>query len=79
MPFSPPSCHFIPLQFKYSPQCPVLKHSQSMFPPQMSQTKFHSHKKTRKIIILHYVIFTFLDADVKGNACGLNGSKHYQK
>jgi hypothetical protein len=30
MQFSPSSCLFIPLQYKYSPQHPVLKHSQSM-------------------------------------------------
>jgi hypothetical protein len=29
--FSPPSCHFIPLRSKYSPQHPVLKHPQSPF------------------------------------------------
>jgi hypothetical protein len=31
MQFSPPSCHFIPLWSKYSPQHPVLKHPQFMF------------------------------------------------
>jgi hypothetical protein len=33
MQFSPTSCHFISLRSKYSPQHPVLKHPQSMFPP----------------------------------------------
>jgi len=28
---SPASCHFLQLRFKYSPQHPALKHSQSMF------------------------------------------------
>jgi hypothetical protein len=32
------SHHFIPLQSKYFPQRPVLKH-----PPLMSETKFHTH------------------------------------
>jgi hypothetical protein len=31
MQFSPISRHFISLRTKYSPQYPVLKHSQSMF------------------------------------------------
>jgi hypothetical protein len=31
MQFSPTSCHFSSLRFKYSPQHPVLKHPQSMF------------------------------------------------
>jgi hypothetical protein len=30
---SPASCHFLPLRSKYSPQCPVLRHFQSMFSP----------------------------------------------
>jgi hypothetical protein len=32
MQFSQTSCHFISLRSKYSPQHPVLKHPQSMFP-----------------------------------------------
>jgi hypothetical protein len=33
MQFSPTSYYFIPLQSKYSPQHPVLKHPQFMFFP----------------------------------------------
>jgi hypothetical protein len=33
MQFAPTSCHFISLQYKYSPQQAVLKHPQSMFLP----------------------------------------------
>jgi hypothetical protein len=31
--FSPSSCHFLPLKFKYSHQHPVLKQPQSIFLP----------------------------------------------
>jgi hypothetical protein len=33
MQFSPIPCHYISLRSKYSPQHPVLKHSQSVFLP----------------------------------------------
>jgi hypothetical protein len=29
----PPSCHLHPLMSKYSPQLPILKHTQSVFLP----------------------------------------------
>jgi hypothetical protein len=43
MQFSPTSRHFISLRSKYSPQYPILKHSQSYVPQLMSETKFHTH------------------------------------
>jgi hypothetical protein len=33
MQFSPISCHFVSLRYKYSPQHPVLKYPQSVFLP----------------------------------------------
>jgi hypothetical protein len=46
MQFSPPSCHFIPLQSKYFLQQPLLKHPQSV-PPLMPETTFHNHTEQR--------------------------------
>jgi hypothetical protein len=41
----PVSRHFLPLRSKYSPQPPVLKHSQSMFILYCVRTNFHTHTK----------------------------------
>jgi hypothetical protein len=44
MQFPPISRHIIPLRSKYSPQQPVLKHSQSVFLPLMLKTKFRTQR-----------------------------------
>jgi hypothetical protein len=43
--FSPISCHFIPLQSKYSSQCPVLKYPQSVLLPQCQRSSFTTHSQ----------------------------------
>jgi hypothetical protein len=55
----PPICYyFIPLSSKYSPRT----HS-AHFPPQMSETKFHTHKQTTsKLTYFNLSIFEFLDS-----------------
>jgi hypothetical protein len=45
MQFYPASCHFILLRSKYSPQHPVLKHTQSAFFPLRERHKLHIHTK----------------------------------
>jgi hypothetical protein len=61
MQFSPTSRHFISLQYKYSPQRPVFKHSQSMFSLNVRDKVSHPYRTKGKITILYIVIFTFLD------------------
>jgi hypothetical protein len=46
------SLHLVPVGSKHSPQLPVHKHSQSVFPPLMLETKFHTHAKTTGKIIV---------------------------
>jgi hypothetical protein len=58
----PISRYFIPLRSKYSPQYPVLKHSQSMLFPQCETPRFTPiQKKTGRIMVLYILTFTFLD------------------
>jgi hypothetical protein len=58
--FSSVSRHFISLQAKFSPQHPVLKHTQSMFSYVRDEVS-HSYRTTDKIIVLYIQTFTFLD------------------
>jgi hypothetical protein len=61
MQFSPLSCKFIPLRAKYSPQHPVLKHTQSMFLNVREQIP-HPYRTPGKIILVFILIFLFLDS-----------------
>jgi hypothetical protein len=45
--FPPASYYFIPIGSKYTPQHPVLKHSQCMFIPLTPETKFHTLHPTK--------------------------------
>jgi hypothetical protein len=61
MQFSPVSDYFTPLRSRYSPQQPVLKYPQSMFFPYIRKQVSQLFKTIGKIIVLHILIFTFLD------------------
>jgi hypothetical protein len=75
MQLSPPHCHFIPLQSKYSPQHPVLKHPQSMFLPLCQRQSFTHIQNRRQNYSLVYS--NLLKGDEKTQGSELNGSKHY--
>jgi hypothetical protein len=47
MQFSPTSCHFIPLRFKYSPKHPVLKHPHTFESP-LKKTVYFSDGSAAK-------------------------------
>jgi hypothetical protein len=59
--FSTTFRHFISLQSKYSPQHRVLKHPQSMF-LNVSDQISHQYRTKANIIVLHVLIFMFLDS-----------------
>jgi hypothetical protein len=46
---SPISQYFISLRSRYSPQHPVFKHPQSVVPPVVLGTKFHTHTELQVI------------------------------
>ena len=51
-----------PSQVQISSWAPCSQKPSAYIPPSISATKFHTHIKTRgKIIVLHTLIFTFLD------------------
>ena len=54
--FSPLFCYFFPLRPKYSPQYPILKHPQPMFPSECKRPSFSTLKTTWKIIILYILL-----------------------
>jgi hypothetical protein len=52
--------HLVPLRPKYSPQHPPYSQTPSAYIlPSMSATKFHTHTKQGKIIVLYMLIFKF--------------------
>ena len=55
--FSPVPCHLVPLRPKYSPQRPVLKHTQPTSFLSVSDQVSHPYKTTGKITVLHILIF----------------------
>jgi hypothetical protein len=57
MQFTPASCHFLPVRYKYSPQHPVLKQPCSSF--SVREYISHPHKTTDKIIVLYILILKF--------------------
>jgi len=68
--YSPASCHFIPLTYKYSPQHPALKQRESVFFPLNEGLKFYLYKTTGEltgfyiiICCLHYLRFVILVKD----------------
>jgi hypothetical protein len=77
MQFPHVSCQFIPLQSKYPPQHPVLKHTQSMSLNVRDQVSY-PYRTTSRIIVLYILISTFSIAGEKTECSGPNGSKYYQ-
>jgi hypothetical protein len=64
--FSPLPCYLGPLRPKYSPQHPILKHTQPTFLPQCQQSSFTPVQNNRKkCTILYILIFKFLDSRLK--------------
>jgi hypothetical protein len=57
--FLHPPITLFPLRSKYSPQHPVLKHPQFMFPLYVRDHLSHPYRSTGKIIVLYILIFTF--------------------
>jgi hypothetical protein len=60
MQFSTFSRRLIPLQSKYPPQHPVLRHPQSMFLP-VRDLVSHPYRTTGRIIVLYNLLVTFFD------------------
>ena len=74
--FSPLPCYLVPLRLKYSPQHPILKHAQPMFLPQCERSSFTPIQNNLEIIILHILIYIFLDSKLGDKNSAPNDSKH---
>jgi hypothetical protein len=56
------ACYFIPLQSKYSPYSPVLRHPQFMLFPHYERTTATPTENYRQKYGFIYLTFTFLDS-----------------
>lgn len=56
--FSPISCYFLPVKYKYSPQYPVTKHSKCI-------SQFHSDENCRQNYNFVYFIFMFPESKLQ--------------
>jgi hypothetical protein len=75
--FSPLPCYLFPLTPRYSPQHPILKHSQPTFLPQSARPSFtprHNDEKIYSSVYLNLYIFWIANSKTKGSAP--NDSKH---
>jgi hypothetical protein len=73
--FSPASCHFIPLWFRFSPQHPLLEHHKSVCSLNVRDHVSHPCKIPGHFF-LYILILMFCIADGKTKDCELHGSKH---
>jgi hypothetical protein len=77
--FSPFSCYFLSVRFKYSPQHPVLRHTHpiTLCSSLTMNNISHQYERTGEIIVLYILIFMILDRrNGKIKHSKLNGGKH---
>ena len=63
--FSLFSCYLVPPRPKYSPQYPILRHTQPTFLHQGERPSFTPTQNNSKIIVLYILIFKFLVTKLK--------------
>jgi len=56
--------HFLPLRSKYSPQQPVLKHPQYMFPLKVQDRVSHPLKSVPSLMLIIFAVYAIIHGKI---------------